>query len=119
MTAGSTVQLYAFLQSDAVGNVFELMVGYDGSDAATYGAGKDTNNGASKKLVLTSTQVAIEATMPASFTVLKSAVLDASGREPINARLGGRPMALSAEQRPTLMWRLGRSSASYSLCATT
>lgn len=88
---GATIQLYAFLNSDQVGNIFELMLGYDTSDATTYGAHKDTNNGANKKLTLASAQAAIEGTMPGSFTALRQAVLDASGREASNSSLGGRP----------------------------
>lgn len=89
--SGGTVQLHAFLNSADAGNVFEMMIGYDNSNATTYGAGVDTNNGGSKKLTLASTEAAIEASMPASFTVLKSAVLDASGRESLNSYIGGRP----------------------------
>ena len=88
---GGSVQLYCFLDSAEVGNTFEIMVGYDTSDATMHGAGKDTNDGASKNLTLVSTQGAIEGTMPGSFTVLQSAVLDASGREDANTELGGRP----------------------------
>ena len=88
---GASVQLYCFLNSADVGNTFEIMVGYDRSDATTHGAGKDTNDGEFKKLTLVSTAGAIEGTMPGSFTALSSAVLDASGREDANAELGGRP----------------------------
>lgn len=88
---GGTVQLYCFLESTDVGNTLEIMVGYDRSDAQTHGAGVDTNDGELKKLTLVSTPGAIEATMPGSFTVLQSAVLDASGREASNSELGGRP----------------------------
>jgi len=88
---GGSIQLYCFLNSADVGNTFEIMVGYDRSDAATHGAGKDTNDGELKKLTLVSTKAAIEGSMPGSFTALKSAVLDASGREETNLSLGGRP----------------------------
>ena len=91
VSAGGSIQLYCFLNSADVGNTFEIMVGYDRSDAASHGAGVDTNDGELKKLTLVSTQGAIEGTMPGSFTVLQSAVLDASGREDMNADLGGRP----------------------------
>ena len=91
VAAGGTVQLYCFLNSADVGNTFEIMVGYDRSDAASHGAGVDTNDGELKNLTLVSTQGAIEGTMPGSFTVLQSAVLDASGREDLNPDLGGRP----------------------------
>ncbi len=53
---GGSVQLYCFLNSADVGNTFEIMVGYDRSDATTHGAGVDTNDGAAKKLTLSSTQ---------------------------------------------------------------
>ena len=88
---GGSVQLYCFLNSPEVGNTFEIMVGYDRSDATTHGAGTDTNDGELKNLTLVSTEGAIEGTMPGSFTVLQSAVLDASGREETNTELGGRP----------------------------
>ena len=97
VAAGATVQLYCFVESDAVGNAFETMVGYDTSDADTYGVGVDTYNGASKKLTLVNGS-AIAGTVPASFDVIssspyasKAVSLDASGREPSNSSLGGRP----------------------------
>ena len=64
VSAGGSIQLYCFLDSDDVGNTFEIMVGYDRSDAASHGAGVDTNDGELKKLTLVSTQGAIEGTMP-------------------------------------------------------
>lgn len=96
MAPSANLELFAFLESYDIGNVFELMVGYDRSDALTYGAGVDGNHGASKKLTLVSTKAAIEATMPSGFDVLKQAVLDASGREENNESIGGRPYGFVA-----------------------
>ncbi|MHB9037005.1 MAG: hypothetical protein ACYC64_10070, partial [Armatimonadota bacterium] len=95
---GATVKLYAFLDSSDVGNTFELMVGYDTSNASTYGSGVDTNDGASKKLTLSSTKAEIMGSVPASFDVFttsiyadKAVLLDTSGREEMNGDLAGRP----------------------------
>lgn len=95
---GESVTLYCFLEGSESGNTFEMMVGYDTSDAATYGAGKDTNDGDSKNLTLASTKNQIVAGINSFFDVFTTAgyagsqvVLDASGREAVNAALGGRP----------------------------
>ena len=94
---GGTVTLYCIMNSDDVGNTYEAMVGYDTSDATVNGAGVDTNDGAAKKLVLSSSKNDIVASIDSFFDVFttvgfasQGVVLDASGREPSNAELGGR-----------------------------
>ena len=101
VASGTSVTLYCYMDSSDVGNTFEAMVGYDTSDATTYGAGKDTNNGAAKKLTLGSSQPEVVASIDSFFDVFATAgfagsqvVLDASGREEVNADLGGRPYGL-------------------------
>ena len=75
----------------------ELTVGYDTSNATTYGPGIAAN-AETGKLTLASTQGAIVGSMPAGFNVFATAgypnagvVLNASGSETSNASLGGRP----------------------------
>ena len=96
--SGGQATLYCFMESTDIGNTYEVMVGYDVSDGTTYGAGVDTNDGASKKLTLFSQKAEIVGTIPAGFDVFSTAgyadaqvVLDASGREAANGSLGGRP----------------------------
>ncbi len=115
VTSGSSVQLYAFIDSTDIGNLFELMIGYDTSDAATYGAGVDTNSGGAKKLTLAGTKAGILASMPGGFTAFASAgfadagvVLDASGREALNTLLGGRPYGFVARAGTTANGAPGR-----------
>lgn len=98
VAAGANVPLYCYMDAEDVGNTFEVMVGYDTSDATTYGANKDTNNGAAKRLTLVSSQGQIVSSINSFFDVFSSAgfansqvVLDASGRESPNTALGGRP----------------------------
>lgn len=100
---GGSVTLYCFMNAGDIGNTFEMMVGYDTSDATTYGAGKDTNNGAAKKLTLSSNQSSIVSSVDSFFDVFTTAgyansqvVLDASGRENPNTPLGGRPYGFVA-----------------------
>lgn len=98
------VTLYCFMSTDTTGNTFETMIGYDVSDATTYGSGKDTNNGASKKLTLASNQAAIASSIdgtffnafPAAGFTNAQVVLDASGVQASNAGLGGRPYGFIA-----------------------
>ena len=52
--AASPVTVYVFFDTDVSANAIELFLGYDVSDAATFGVGKDTNDGQYKKLVLSS-----------------------------------------------------------------
>lgn len=104
--AGGSLTLYCYMNAGDIGNTFEMMVGYDTSDASTYGAGKDTNNGAAKKLTLASTQGQIVSNIDSFFDLCTNpnppynelavyansqVVLDASGREVSNPDLGGRP----------------------------
>lgn len=91
---GASIPLYCFMQSSDIGNTFEIMVGYDRSDAATYGAGTGTYQDG--KLALLSGQPAIEASISPYFDVLNSAVLLASARENPNTNLGGRPYGFVA-----------------------
>ncbi len=98
VASGASKTLYCFLDSSDIGNTFEIMVGYDQSDATTHGAGVDTNDGEFKNLTLASTKPQILASLPAGFDVIsssayadKAVVLDASAREADNTDIGGRP----------------------------
>ena len=100
---GGTVTLYCIMNSDDVGNTYEAMLGYDTSDATTHGAGVDTNDGAAKKLTLSSSKNDIVASIDSFFDVFttvgyasQGVVLDASGREDPNTPLGGRPYGFVA-----------------------
>jgi len=92
ISPGASIPLYCFINSSEIGNTFEIMVGYDKSDATMYGVGKDTNDGEFKKLSLVSSAADISGSEDGTyFDVLRSALLDASGRESLNADIGGRP----------------------------
>ena len=96
VSPSQSIKIYCLLETNELGNTLEVMVGYDKSDAATYGVGNDINNRKSGKLTLLSSESAIENSMPAYFDVLKNAVLDASGREDHNLYIGGRPYGFLA-----------------------
>ena len=103
---GATVTLYCFIDSNDTGNTYEVMVGYDRSAAATYGAGVGTFQDG--KLALLSGKSDIEATIPAYFDVLKSAVLVASAREDSNTNIGGRPYGFVARGATRTNGALGK-----------
>lgn len=95
--SGGTVTLYAFLDSGgAVGNTFEMMVGYDTSTISTYGTG---GAGVSGKLTLNGTP-SVNSSFFDVFTTAgyasKQLVLNATGREASNVALVGRPFGFVA-----------------------
>ncbi len=90
VVAGGTVTLYAYIDTDDSGNTFELMVGYDRSDANTFGL---TGNPVTNNLSLVSTLADVNNSINAMFTVGRTANLG-SGREDNNSWLGGRPYGL-------------------------
>jgi hypothetical protein len=86
VNVGSPVTVYTFIDTTDTGNGMEMFVGYDKSDATTFGQGKDTNNGAFKDLVLSSS----EDNMGGFFLNSHNVKTDASSREANNPLFGGR-----------------------------
>jgi hypothetical protein len=89
------ITIYTFFSTTNAGNGFEMLLGYDKSDAIRLGVGYDTNNGAYKKLVLTSTETEIANSINPIFNYEHLAHIDASAKEPNNPWIGGRPYGVS------------------------
>jgi hypothetical protein len=89
--------VYTFFSTTDTGSGLEMFLGYDKSDATRQGIGYDTNNGAYKKLVLTSTEAEITASINPLFNSLHAAHIDASARETSNTLIGGRPYGVQIQ----------------------
>jgi hypothetical protein len=87
--AANPVTVYVFFDTDVYANGIELFLGYDLSDATTFGTGKDTNDGQYKKLVLSSYEDYI------SEFFYHHVKVDASSRTTTDPLFGGRLYGVS------------------------
>lgn len=86
VNVGSPLTVYTFFDTDVAGNGLELFLGYDKSDATTHGLHKDNNDGANKKLVLSSYEEHLGSFFTASHVINP----DASSRTNNDPLFGGR-----------------------------
>ena len=84
--AGSSFTVYTFFDTDVTGSLLVQFLGYDVSDAETFGVGKDTTDGQYKKLVLSS----YDNYMSDAGFFMSTVYTDASSRTTSDPLFGGR-----------------------------
>lgn len=86
VNAGSSFTVYTFFDTDVTGSLLVQFLGYDLSDATTFGQDKDTNDGQYKKLVLSS----YDNYMSDAGFFMHTVYTDASSRTTSDPLFGGR-----------------------------